>query len=137
MRPAKAGRIPYLVKYLLGGLYIVLVLLDHLLDHLTADGTRLTRREIAVVTFLEVYANFVGCFHFELIESVLRLGDEFSVVARCHFRFSCSGIADRDAKRIMMCFTRLIYIELSPRFASSVIIVRRFDPYMNGNFLLK
>ena len=29
----------------------------HVLDHLTADGTRLTRREIAVVTFLEVYAN--------------------------------------------------------------------------------
>ena len=91
----------------------------------------------SVFSLVEFDANLVGCFHFELIESVLRLGDEFSVVARCHFRFSCSGIADRDAKRIMMCFTRLIYIELSPRFASSVIIVSRFDSYMNGNFWLK
>ena len=57
----------------------------NLLNHLAADGTRLARCEIAVVAFLKVYANFAGCFHLELIESVLCLRNEFSVVARCHF----------------------------------------------------
>ena len=39
-------------------LQALLVALDHLLDHLAADGTGLTGGQIAVVTFLEVDADF-------------------------------------------------------------------------------
>jgi len=40
---------------------ILLVSLDHLLDHLTADRTGLTGSQLTVVAFLEVYADFLWC----------------------------------------------------------------------------
>ena len=39
----------------------VLVGLDHLLDHLAADGTGLTAGQVTVVTVLQVNADFSGC----------------------------------------------------------------------------
>jgi len=42
-------------------LQVLLVALDHLLDHLAADGTGLARGEIAVVALLEVDANLPWC----------------------------------------------------------------------------
>ena len=42
-------------------LQVLLVALDHLLDHLAADGTGLTGGEIAVVALLEVNANLPWC----------------------------------------------------------------------------
>ena len=41
-------------------LHAVLVGFDHLLDHLTADGTGLTTGELAVVTVLQVDADLSG-----------------------------------------------------------------------------
>lgn len=42
-------------------LQVLLVALDHLLDHLAADGTGLARGEISVVALLEVDANLPWC----------------------------------------------------------------------------
>lgn len=42
-------------------LQVLLVALNHLLDHLAADGTGLARGEIAVVALLEVDANLPWC----------------------------------------------------------------------------
>ena len=42
-------------------LHAVLVSLDHLLDHLTADAAGLTRGQITVVTLLQVDANLGRC----------------------------------------------------------------------------
>ena len=50
-----------------------LVSVDHFLDHLTADGTRLTGGEVAVVTVLEVYADFIGSLDLELFKSLSAL----------------------------------------------------------------
>lgn len=65
-----------------------LVSVDHLLDHLTAYRADLTSCKIAVVALLEVYANFVSCFHLELVEC-------FSAFLSCdtfHFRISFSFV---------------------------------------------
>ena len=42
-------------------LHPVLVGLDHLLDHLAADGTGLAAGEVAVVALLQVDADFLWC----------------------------------------------------------------------------
>ena len=42
-------------------LQTLLVALDHLLDHLTADGTRLAGGQIAVVALLEVDTDLPWC----------------------------------------------------------------------------
>ena len=44
-----------------GSLHVVLVGLDHLLDHLTAHGAGLTAGEVAVVALLQVDADFPWC----------------------------------------------------------------------------
>ena len=62
-KTAKRGRplpdVPDLPKCLL--LHAFFVGLDHLFDHLAADGTGLARGEIAVVALLEVDANLPWC----------------------------------------------------------------------------
>ena len=55
-------------------LHAVLVGLDHLLDHLAADGTGLTAGELAVVAVLEVDADFGSGFHLELIHCLTGCG---------------------------------------------------------------
>ena len=42
-------------------LQILLVRLDHLLDHLAADRTRLAAGQVAVVTVLQVDAHLMRC----------------------------------------------------------------------------
>ena len=42
-------------------LQAVLICLDHLLDHLAADGAGLASGDIAVITVLQVYTNLTGC----------------------------------------------------------------------------
>ena len=39
----------------------------HLLDHLAADGAGLAGGDIAVIAVLEIYADLVCSFHFELL----------------------------------------------------------------------
>jgi len=68
---------------LLGRLDVVLVLFDHLLDHLTADRTCLTGGKIAVVAVVKIDADFICRFHFELVESGLRFGNK--ILISCHF----------------------------------------------------
>jgi len=48
----------------------------HVLYHLTADGTSLTGRKVAVVTVCKVYSYFACRFHLELIESCLCFRNE-------------------------------------------------------------
>ena len=58
-----------------GILEVVLVLLDHLLDHLSADGACLARGQIAVITVSKANADFACCLHLELVKCTLRLGN--------------------------------------------------------------
>ena len=55
-------------------LHAVLVGLDHLLDHLAADGTGLTAGEVAVVAVLQIDADFGSGFHLELIHGLAGTG---------------------------------------------------------------
>ena len=53
---------PYWAAFCLNWLlHAVLVGLDHLLDHLAADGTGLAAGEVAVVALLQVDADFLWC----------------------------------------------------------------------------
>ena len=52
-------------------LYGVLVRLNHLLNHLTTDGTSLLRGEVTVVALLKVYTNFTCSLHLEVLKSGL------------------------------------------------------------------
>jgi len=94
----KAGRYPQyrsalfpangrLFTHLFGVLDLVLVLLDHLLDHLAADGTGLLGGQVAVVALLQIDANLTGGLHLELVESFLCFGYELLVGVR-HLVFS-------------------------------------------------
>ena len=40
---------------------------DQLLDHLAAYRTSLLGGQVAVITLLEVYADFAGSFHLKLV----------------------------------------------------------------------
>ena len=42
----------------------------HHIDHLTADGACLAGSEVAVISLLEVYADFVCCLHLESFKSL-------------------------------------------------------------------
>ena len=63
-------------------LYGVFVGFHHLLYHLTADGTSFLGGKIAVVTLLEVYANFIGSFHLEFVHCIFCFGNHGFVVVR-------------------------------------------------------
>ena len=41
---------------------VVFVGFDHLLNHLTADGTGFTAGKLTVVTLVQLYADFSWCF---------------------------------------------------------------------------
>ena len=78
-------------RCLLGG-KVSFVLLDHLLNHLTADRACLTGSEIAVVTLIECYAYFVCGFHLELLKSSLCFGNHYlvrGIVSHCCFLLTC------------------------------------------------
>ena len=60
----------------------VLVRLNHLLYHLTADATCLLCGKVAVVTLVEVNANFACSLHLELVKSFLCFGNELLIA--CH-----------------------------------------------------
>lgn len=78
------GYIPGFMNALLFRLDLVLVGLDHLLDHLSADASSLTGGKVAVVALIEGYANFTGGFHLELIKGFLCLRNKCSITF-CHF----------------------------------------------------
>ena len=62
-------------------LHALLVSLDHLLDHLAADGTCLTGGQVTVVTIGQVDAHFGSGLHLELVHSLASLGDVDLVIA--------------------------------------------------------
>ena len=62
-------------------LQAVLVLLDHLFDHLATDRTGLLGGQIAVVALFQGHADFVGSFHLETVEAFASFGNQ-SFVAR-------------------------------------------------------
>jgi hypothetical protein len=64
--------------------------LDHFLDHLPADRTGLTGRQIAVVALLEVYPDFACGFHLEAVKSVAGFGYERLSVSAGHIFISVS-----------------------------------------------
>ena len=64
--------------------HAVLISLDHLLDHLAADGTGLTGGQIPVVALLQVDADFVGSLHLESVERLTRLRDDAGITALSH-----------------------------------------------------
>ena len=48
--------------------HVLLVALDHVLDHLAAHAAGFLRSKIAVVALLQVHANLRSGFHLELIQ---------------------------------------------------------------------
>ena len=54
-------------------LQAVLVLLDHLLNHLAADRASLLGGQVAIVALLQVDAHFVRSFHLETVKTFARL----------------------------------------------------------------
>ena len=75
-----------------GLLHILLVSLDHLLDHLAADRAGFPGGQVTVVAVLQVNADFLGSLHLELVHSFLGLGNIDPVVIVAHFVFSPSVI---------------------------------------------
>ncbi len=80
-------------------LHAVLVCLDHLLDHLTANRACLTAGKVAVVTVFQVNADFRSGFHLELLHSVAGCGVHKMItglVRHClHLLFVISGFIAR------------------------------------------
>ena len=114
-------------EYLLCALDIVLVLLDHLLDHLATDGARLTCSEVAVIALSEVYAYFACCLHLELVECLLCFGHECLV--------ACHNNPFPDSVRFpffLRGFLQSILIEVALAISGIIIISIRSN--MNGNF---
>ena len=62
-------------------LQALLVGLDHLLDHLAADGAGFTGGQVAVVAVLQVDANLAGSQNLELVHGFASLGHIDLVVA--------------------------------------------------------
>ena len=62
----------------------MLGVLDHFLDHLSADGACLLCSEVTVITLLEVNADIACGFHLKLIESFLSFGNK-RLVRHCIF----------------------------------------------------
>ena len=64
-------------------LHVVLVGLDHLFDHLSADAAGLTGSQITVIALLQVHANLAGRFHLKLIHGLasLRIHKMIAVIA--------------------------------------------------------
>ena len=48
----------------------ILIGFDHLFDHLAADGTGLLGGQVAVVSLLQVYADFACGLHLELVHCI-------------------------------------------------------------------
>ena len=70
-------------------LQALLVSLDHLLDHLAADGAGLTGGQVAVVAVLQINAHFLCGLHLETVHSLASLGNvDLVVVLRAHIHFS-------------------------------------------------
>ena len=66
-------------------LHAVFVGLDHLFDHLTADGTGLAAGELAVVAVLQIDADFRSGFHLELVHGLASGGiDQMIAVTGRH-----------------------------------------------------
>lgn len=83
------------IRFLFAGLDIVFVLFDHLLDHLTAYGTCLTRGKITVVTVCKIYAHLTGGLHLKLIKRSLGFGNKSLIVG--HFNLLVCTLAYADA----------------------------------------
>ena len=61
-------------------LQVLLVSLDHLLDHLAADGTGFAGGQVTVITLLQINADFAGGFHLELVHGLAGFGNVQLVV---------------------------------------------------------
>ena len=70
-------------------LHALLVSLDHLLDHLAADGAGFAGGQVTVVAVGQVDADFLSSLHLELVHSLTSLGNvDLVVVIVAHIRFS-------------------------------------------------
>ena len=72
-------------------LQTLLVSLDHFLDHLAADGAGLAGGQVTVVAVSQIYANFLGSLHLELLHSLLCLGNIDLIVLVAHVNLSFLG----------------------------------------------
>lgn len=104
---AKRGRplpdVPDLPKCLL--LHAFFVGLDHLFDHLAADGARLAGGEVAVIALLEVDAKLARDFIFHVVQralgrgTLMRLPPLVLFAIRCFTSNRFSPIVARDKSR--------------------------------------
>ena len=100
----------------------VFVSLDHLLDHLAADGTGLLAGQIAVVAVLQVNADLGGGLHLETVHSLAGVGvDELVAVVGSHFTctpFRFTGHRGELYKTVLKPF-RSAVLSLCPRICSA------------------
>ena len=91
-------------------LQTLLVSLDHLLDHLAADGAGFPGGQVTVVAVGQVNANFLGSLHLELVHSLPSLGNVQLIVVRvAHIRS-------------LLCFLRKKILSEESIFCSVVLV---------------
>ena len=122
----------YLLYELLTVLKAVLVGLDHLLYHLTADRTCLTRGKVTVVALLEVYSNLAGSLHLKSFESFLCLRN-YDLVTVCHFVVSPLSSFNRTELFFLSPTKKLCFV--GKFFVRSVIIINGKLLIINGKYL--
>ena len=66
----------------------VFVCLDHLLDHLAANGACLACSELAVITVLQVNADFTCRLHLELIHCLACCGNDKTIAGIVRHSFT-------------------------------------------------
>ena len=69
-------------------LQAVFVCLDHLLDHLATDRACLACGQLAVITVLEVNADFACGFHLELIHCLACCGNDKTIAGIVRHSFT-------------------------------------------------
>ena len=108
----------------------------HIFDHLTADGACFLGGEVTVVSLLEVYADFCGCFHLETVECFFCFGNEISVVG--HNKNIPFRICFFESEFIFSLWSFFVSIKaLCERFLRSDVIMSRDTEFISGKFWIK
>ena len=114
----------------------VLVSLDHFLNHLTADRTRLTRGNITVIALVQGNAYLVSRFHLKLFHSLLCLGHRYLISAHFislpKYKIFVSNIIDNTSILLM----EVKYIQKIYAFSAKLFeILAQTWYYVNINYL--
>ena len=133
-------------------LHGVLIGLDHFLNHLSAHGTGLLCSNVAVVALLQVYTNFICCFHLKSLHCFLCFRNQSFIACHCfdspilNGLLACKPVPFR-IHQIIDEASNQVFVSLQPFFylydrahvvRGSVTIVRFHSQFMSGkNFIFR